>query len=90
MLTKSLLLAFLAACGVNSSDSPTEPPTERPEKKPPDDIEKVHIFCCQKVDVKTKTGDGCVTIGSDKIDSCSSVLACAGSFTKVDGTVTCR
>ncbi|KIG15996.1 hypothetical protein DB30_05050 [Enhygromyxa salina] len=89
MLTRPLLLALLAACGVNSSGAPAGPPHEQPEKKPPDDIEKDYIFCCQSVDTQTKSGDGCVTIGENQIDSCSTVLACADGFTKQDGTVTC-
>lgn len=89
VMTKPLLLALLAACGVTSNSATTEPPPEPPEFKPPDDIEKDYIFCCQDVDPKNKTGDGCVTIGEKQIDQCSTVLACADGFTKKDGTVTC-
>lgn len=53
------------------------------------DVQKDYIFCCQDVDPKAKTGDGCITIGEKQIDSCSTVLTCAGGFTKKDGTVTC-
>jgi hypothetical protein len=85
MFTKPVLVALLAACGVPS----TESPTEQPEKRPPDEIEKDYIFCCQDVDPKNKTGEGCVTIGEKQIDQCSTVLACADGFTKKDGAVTC-
>jgi hypothetical protein len=88
MLTKPILVAFLAACGVSSNSSATEPPDEQPEKKPPYDTQEGYIFCCHDVDPKTKSGEGCVTIGEKQIDSCSTVLTC-DSFTKKDGTVTC-
>jgi hypothetical protein len=38
MITKPLLLAFLAACGVPSNTATIEsPPVEQPDKQPPDD-----------------------------------------------------
>jgi hypothetical protein len=89
MLTRPIILAFLAACGVSSSGPTTESPTEQPDVEPPDDIQKDYIFCCQDVDPKTKSGDGCVTIGEKQIDQCSTVLACADGFTKKNGVVTC-
>ena len=89
MLTKPILLALLAACGVNSSTATTEPPSEQPDREPPDEIEKDYVFCCHDVDTAKKSGEGCITIGEKQIDSCSTVLACADGFTKKDGTVTC-
>ena len=79
MLSKSLLLALLAACAV---------PDEQPIA-PPEDVHKDYIFCCQDVDPKTSTGQDCVTIAEKQIDQCSTVLACEGGFTKKDGVVTC-
>lgn len=88
MLTKPVLLALLAACGVNSSTATAEPPSEQPDRAPPDEGEKDYIFCCQDVDTAKETGEGCITIGEKQIDSCSTVLACE-TFTKKDGKVTC-
>jgi hypothetical protein len=90
MLSKHILLAFLAACGINSSRATTEPPPEQPDVRPPGEIEKDHVFfCCQDVDAAKATGEGCVTIGEKEIDRCSTVLACADNFTKKDGKVVC-
>jgi hypothetical protein len=82
MLTKPLLLTILAACSVHS-----EPPDEQPIA-PPDQKDHVY-FCCQDVDPKTFSGEGCLTIGEKEVDRCSTVLACSGNFTKKDGVVTC-
>lgn len=85
MPTKPLLAIILAACGVNSS-----PATEQPDKKPPDETVRDNVyFCCQGVDLKTASGNGCLTIGEKEIDRCDTVLACADGFVKVDGKVTC-
>jgi hypothetical protein len=87
---KLLLLAILAACGVNSNSANAGPPVEPPNKEAPDETEEdKDYFCCHSVNTGKRSGDGCVTIGKNQIDSCSKVLACAGGFTKDDGTVTC-
>ncbi len=91
MSVKPLILAFLAACGLYSNgDGATTNPAERPDKDPPGPPEEAgYIFCCQDVDPKTASGEGCVTIGEKQIDQCSTVLACGEKFTKKDGKVTC-
>jgi hypothetical protein len=86
MLTKPLLAIILAACGVSSRGATTEPPDGLPPAKP--HKENVY-FCCQDADLKTASGDGCVTIGEKEIDPCNTVLACADGFVKKDGKVTC-
>ena len=89
MYVKPVILAFLAACGLDSKGATTDP-SEQPDKLPPDPPEEAgYIFCCQDVDPKTASGQGCVTIGEKQIDQCSTVLACGEKFTKKDGTVTC-
>lgn len=87
MFTKILLFAFIAACGgqTNSASNPDEPGKAPPEQPV---VEDQH-FCCQSVDPKTKTGDGCVTIAQTQIDRCAKVLYCPGFWAKDDGTVTC-
>jgi hypothetical protein len=90
MLTKPLILAILAACGVNSSAATTEPPSEQPDKQPPDDegVLDQH-FCCADIDPKKPSGDGCLPIGKEHMASCGKVLYCSGNWTNVDGKVTC-
>lgn len=91
MSAKSILFALLAACGVPYNTPPTEQSAEQPDEpdgQPPDDIKDATYFCCLDVDAKTKSGDGCVTIGEKEVDRCSTVLACQ-EFTKKDGKVTC-
>ena len=88
MLTKSLLALILAACGVSSTPATAEQPDEyeptEPSVKPNDGT----YFCCHDVDAKTKSGDGCLTIGEKEVDRCDTVLACQ-EFVKKDGKVTC-
>jgi hypothetical protein len=85
MFTKLILSALLAVCGVHSSTATDKPPSDEPDAKPRDEI----LFCCQHIDVKAKTGNTCITIEDDEIDSCSNILTCAKGFTKKDGIVTC-
>lgn len=90
MITKPLLLALLAACGVPSNTATIEsPPSEQPDK-PPDDDQMDQHFCCQSVDPKTMSGEGCQTMGAGQIDLCANVLYCEGNWAKVDGKVTCE
>lgn len=90
MLTKPLLLALLAACGVNSSGSGgVISPSEKPLAPPDDSQEDGQHFCCTEVDEKNAKGDGCLPIGKEHITSCSNVLYCGGSWVKKDGKVTC-
>lgn len=63
---------------------------------PPDDVQpKIkpipdHYFCCSSVDNAGKgSGEGCVNMTSDHVNTCSDVLFCPGGWTKSDGTVHC-
>jgi hypothetical protein len=91
MITKPLLLAFLAACGVPFDTATIEsPPVEQPDKQRPDDEQMDQHFCCQTVDPKNLTGDGCTTIEPGQINACSEVLYCEGNWTKHNDKVTCQ
>jgi hypothetical protein len=92
VITKLLLLALLAACGVPSNTATIEPPPEQPpDVKPPDDpgLEDQH-FCCQSVDFKTFSGDGCQLITELQVALCNKVLYCEGNWVKDDGKVACE
>lgn len=86
MLGKPLLLAIIAACGLSGAAAPAE----QPDKKPPkEDVGDQH-FCCTDVDPDKLTGQGCVSIGPENINSCDRVLYCEGNWAKKDGVVTCK
>jgi hypothetical protein len=86
MVIEPLLLAILAACGVQSSSTPPEEPVDLPT---PPEVKDQH-FCCQDVDQKNLTGDGCTTIGKEQINSCNNLLYCSGNWSKKDGHVVCE
>jgi hypothetical protein len=93
MLIKPVILALLAVCGVNPNPATTDPPpSEQPDKKPPEDVQKDQHFCCFDVDPKAMTGDGCTAISGalETINACQNLLYCEGNYTKKDGTVTCE
>jgi hypothetical protein len=83
-----VLFALLAACGVRS-DSPQDSPDELPDGHNEVRVKDNVYFCCHDVELKTASGEGCVTIGEKQIDQCSTVLACADGFVKKGGVVTC-
>jgi hypothetical protein len=83
-MIKTILFAFLAVCGVNSTN-----PNEQPDKKPPDESVKDQHFCCTSIDVKTSSGDGCIAIGKEHMGQCKKVLYCNGSWANDEGKVTC-
>lgn len=96
MLTKSILIAFLAAFGVVSSPevspeaSPkTNPEASPPEKQPPEDFQEHQYFCCTSVDLKTFTGEGCTAINNEKINTCANVLYCPNMWARSEGKVAC-
>jgi hypothetical protein len=95
MLTKALLLTVIAACGVSSSTPATAepPPSERPDDvaPPPEPPPEDSHWCCQSVDPKTKSGEGCVGFSGavETINLCAKYLHCPGGATKDDGKVTC-
>lgn len=85
-LTKTVLLAILAACGRGDPPvSPGEKPDDHNELKVKDNV----YFCCVDVDLKAKTGEGCVTIGEKQVDSCDKALICANGAGKDGTTVVC-
>ncbi|KIG12572.1 hypothetical protein DB30_01235 [Enhygromyxa salina] len=84
MFIKHTILAILAACGINNPDGPDD------KELPPPPPDPSHYFCCHTVDADKLTGEGCVTIGANQVDSCASVLHCANTFTKMDGEVKCE
>lgn len=91
MLTKPLLALILAACGVSSTPTTAEPPAEQPDKLPPSEVKPTdQHFCCQKVDHKTMSGEGCQTMGAGQIDLCANVLYCEGNWAKEEGKVWCE
>jgi hypothetical protein len=97
MFSKPLIIAIVAACGLTagaSSPSTTEPsPPEQPgEFEPPAVKPKESHWCCQSVDPKTMSGEGCTAISgsTEVINACANYLNCSGGAAKVDGKVTCE
>jgi len=89
-MLKPLLLTLLAACGV---EPPTESPAtaspdltiEAPEDEPPE-----QLFCCQSVNPRTWSGDGCAMVATEHVALCgTAILFCHASWTLSDGTATC-
>jgi hypothetical protein len=70
--------------------SPSTSPDE-PDRKPPEDVglEDQH-FCCQEIDLKSFTGDGCVLIDKTAAILCDKLLYCPGKYAKDDGKVACE
>jgi hypothetical protein len=91
MLTKPLLAIILTACGVSSTPATRDPPpTEQPDAPPEGEKPMDQHFCCQSVDHKTMSGEGCQTMGAGQIDLCANVLYCEGNWAKEDGKVWCE
>jgi hypothetical protein len=97
MLTaKPFILALIAACGVTagaaSNPATTEPPPEQPDVKPPENVQKDQHFCCQSVDLKSMSGDGCTAISDslELINACGYLLYCEGNYGKENGHVQCE
>ena len=90
-MIKAIVFAALAACGINPTSSTADPPGEQPDAPPEEPIKPMdQHFCCQSVDPKNKTGDGCNTIAPTQIDACAEVLYCPGFWAKHDGKVHCE
>lgn len=93
-MLRTIIVAALAACGVQ----PT-PPTIAPAAEQPDGIEPAEPpvkpvnqhWCCDSIDHKNKTGEGCDPISGslETIAACNKVLYRSGDWTKDDGTVRC-
>ncbi|WP_106088398.1 hypothetical protein [Enhygromyxa salina] len=85
MFTKTILFALLAACGVNSDITPDAPEDiEAPE----DDLVE-QLFCCESVDPKTASGEGCKILPKEHILLCQTILACGDVWTLDNGKATC-
>jgi hypothetical protein len=96
MLTaKPFILAIIAACAVTagpaSNPATAEPPPSEQPDAPHDMKPKDSHWCCQSVDPKTKSGEGCTAFSGsiEIINTCAKYLYCEGSATKDDGKVTC-
>lgn len=94
MGTKPLLIALLAACGVtagaHANTEAAAPPIDEPDKAPPQPPKpKDQHFCCEDVDLKNFTGEGCQLITELQVALCDTVLYCEGNWAKKDGKVAC-
>lgn len=95
MLTKPLLALILAACGVSSTSATADPPAEEPgEFEPTEPAIKPtdSHWCCQSVDFKTMSGEGCNAFSGsiELINACAKYLYCEGNAVKDDGKVQCQ
>jgi hypothetical protein len=89
-MLKPILLALLTACGGHST-APSEPGEEQPVEPPDiDDAQEDQHFCCKSVDLEKWTGEDCVAISKEHINSCNEVLYCPGLWGKSNGVVKCR
>jgi hypothetical protein len=94
MVTKIVLFAVLAACGVPSTPA-TAGPAESPDDfKPTEpDVKPIEShWCCHSVDPKTMSGEGCTAFSGsvETINACAQYLHCSSGAAKVDGKVTCE
>lgn len=88
-MNTTLFALVLAACGVTSTNPEERLTSSAPpaDKQPPDDEQQGQHFCCQMVN--NFTGEGCISINVENINSCANVLYCSGDWMKKDGVVTC-
>ena len=86
-MIKAIMLAALAACGVQPTPATNaDPPAEQPDVPPESEIKPLdQHFCCQSVDHKSLSGDGCVTIGPNQIDACQRSALLRGQLDEVQG-----
>jgi hypothetical protein len=95
MLTKPLLFAVLATCGIPSTAATTEqpePPAEQPDVPPaPPPQEGETYWCCDSVNGQGNgSGEGCEEILHSVVALCNNVLHCTKGYTKnADSKVTC-
>jgi hypothetical protein len=88
MLSKPLLVAVLAACGLSSYTETTEPPSEPPIEVPTPPEEAGQHFCCESLN-GNGSGNGCVMIGKEHAALCDKILYCGSSYEKDGGKVKC-
>jgi hypothetical protein len=95
MFAKALLFTILGACGVASGAASDPEPTlspselERPDGHNEETVLEDQHFCCESVDTKNMSGEGCNAIGKESINSCPSVLYCPNRWGKDNGNVAC-
>jgi hypothetical protein len=92
-MIKAIVFAALAACGVQPTPA-TADPAEQPDEYEPTEPAVKPIdshWCCQSVDPKTKSGEGCNMFSGaiELVNACAQYLYCEGSVSKQDGKVTC-
>ncbi|PRP97295.1 hypothetical protein [Enhygromyxa salina] len=89
MLSKAILFTILAAaCGVQSSPAPSAAP-EEPDIRPPEDDQDDQLFCCETVDLKAMTGEGCKFLPKEQILLCQTILACGDVWALDNGKAAC-
>ncbi len=88
-MSKQLLFAVLAACGVESSAA--DPIEDRPLESPDDvDAPDDQHFCCESVDSSNWTGKNCTLIAKEQLVACSAdILYCPGKWARTDGKIKC-
>jgi hypothetical protein len=94
-MLKAIVFAVIAACGVPTTTATAEPPPpDQPDDfaRPPAPPPEEQHWCCQSVNHKTKSGDGCDPISGslETIAACNQVLYCPGFWTKDNGKVICE
>jgi hypothetical protein len=97
MFSKPLILAIIAACGVTAGAASSPATAEPPPPEQPGDFEppavkpKESHWCCQDVDHKTKSGEGCTAMSGslELINACAEYLYCSGDVAKDNGRTYC-
>jgi hypothetical protein len=92
MLTKPLLLVILAVCaapsGAAADPNPVSSPNEKAPPVEPHQQRETH-WCCDSVNSKEGSGEGCDEIHVTHVVLCEKVLHCSSDYTYDDGKVTC-
>lgn len=88
-LTPTTILSALLACATQGDHA------TRVETSSPSDIQSQvesgedQHFCCDDVDLSTWSGEGCLLISEDDLNSCSNILYCDGKWERQDGRAAC-
>lgn len=84
MSIQTLILMFIATFG-----APPDGPKDKDDQPRIKVIGNQH-FCCESVNSIGKgSGDGCVAVSADHINTCEDLLYCPFGYTKSGGGVTC-
>ncbi|KIG18896.1 hypothetical protein DB30_07232 [Enhygromyxa salina] len=80
-----MFVILLAACGTHSNAPAPD------DREPPDPPQIDQHFCCNSVNSTGHgSGQGCVAINKENINTCAEILYCASNWTKnSDGDVKC-